>query len=145
MRTRTHPSKPVTGQVAGATAGAALGAVRRVLLRVATAGLMLTAAAGAAWAHHGWSSYDADKAVKIEVPVHNVRYRNPHAEVAVDYQGKRWEVILAPIGRMESRGLPADALKNGKLIVIEGYPRKDGTPEIRAERIVVDGKTIELR
>ena len=98
-----------------------------------------------AWAHHGWSSYDADKTVKVEVPLAEVRYRNPHAEVEVDHQGKRWQVILAPMSRMESRGLAKDALSVGKTIMIEGYPRKDGTAEIRAERITVDGKVVELR
>ena len=39
----------------------------------------------------------------------------------------------------------SSALLPGKSISIEGYPRKDGTPEIRAERITVDGKTVELR
>ena len=33
----------------------------------------------------------------------------------------------------------------GKTVTIVGYPRKDGTAEIRAERIIVDGRTIELR
>ena len=98
-----------------------------------------------AWAHHGWSSYDAEKTIKVDVPLVEVRYRNPHAEVDVDYQGKRWQVILAPINRMESRGLDKDALKQGKSVTVEGYPRKDGTPEMRAERITVDGKVIELR
>jgi hypothetical protein len=46
---------------------------------------------------------------------------------------------------MESRGLPNDALAAGKKVTIEAYPRTDGTPEMRAERITVDGKTIELR
>lgn len=110
------------------------------------AAVALASATVAAWAHHGWSAYDADKTVKIEVPLAEVRYRNPHAEVEVDHQGKRWQVVLAPISRMENRGLPgAEALKVGKTITIVGYPRKDGTPEIRAERITVDGKTIELR
>jgi hypothetical protein len=103
------------------------------------------ATATTALAHHGWSSYDADNGVKLELPLTEVRYRNPHAEVEVDRQGKRWLVILAPTSRMESRGLTPDALKNGKVITIEGYPRKDGTAEIRAERITIDGKTIELR
>jgi hypothetical protein len=98
-----------------------------------------------AWAHHGWSSYDAEKTVKIDVPLAEVQYRNPHAEVAVDHQDKRWQVILAPISRMESRGLEKGSLVVGKKITIEGYPRKDGTPEIRAERITVDGKVVELR
>jgi hypothetical protein len=99
----------------------------------------------ASWAHHGWSSYDANKTLKLTVPLAEVRYRNPHAEVEVEHEGKRWLVILAPISRMESRGLPSDALAAGKTVTIEGYPRSDGSAEIRAERITVDGKTIELR
>jgi hypothetical protein len=127
----------VTGNLASrlATSSLALGLV------IAAA---LTLAPGAR-AHHGWSSYDANQAVKIEVPLAEVRYRNPHAEVEVDRDGKRWLVILAPTGRRESRGLPPEALKSGKVITIEGYPRKDGTAEIRAERIMVDGKAVELR
>ena len=96
-------------------------------------------------AHHGWSSYDAKKTLRFEAPLAEVHYRNPHAEVAVDHQGQRWLVVLAPVARMTSRGLADDALKVGKTITIEGYPRLDGTRELRAERIVVDGKTIELR
>lgn len=98
-----------------------------------------------AWAHHGWSSYDAEKTIKVEVPLVEVHYRNPHAEVEVDYEGKRWQVILAPTSRMERRGLPKDSLTTGKVVTLEGYPRKDGTPEMRIERITVDGKVIELR
>ncbi|SEK98596.1 hypothetical protein SAMN05428989_1206 [Pseudoxanthomonas sp. GM95] len=98
-----------------------------------------------ALAHHGWSSYDASKALKISAPLTAVQYRNPHAEVSVDYQGKAWNAVLAPIARMNSRGLPDGALTVGKTITIEGYPRLDGTAELRAERITVDGKTIELR
>ena len=101
--------------------------------------------ATAVWAHHGWSSYDADKVMKFDTALAEVHYRNPHAEVEVDHEGKRWLVILAPIRRMESRGLPSDALKTGTTVTIEGYPRSDGTAELRAERITVDGKTIELR
>jgi hypothetical protein len=98
-----------------------------------------------AWAHHGWSSYNASKVMKFDAALAEVRYRNPHAEVEVDHQDKRWLVILAPISRMESRGLPSDALTKGKTITIEGYPKTDGAAELRAERITVDGKTIELR
>ena len=114
-------------------------------IRLLPAALLSMLLAAPAWAHHGWCSYDADKSVKVEVPLAEVRYRNPHAEVAVDHEGKRWQVILAPISRMESRGLSKDALSVGKPVTIEGYPRKDGTAEIRAERITVDGKVIELR
>ncbi len=98
-----------------------------------------------AHAHHGWSSYDAEKVMRVEAPLQEVRYRNPHAEVAIDYEGRRWQVILAPTRRMESRGLPEGGLQPGKTIEIEGYPKRDGSPEMRAERITVDGKVIELR
>jgi len=110
------------------------------------AGLILCLFATAnAWAHHGWSSYDAGKALKIEAPIAEVHYRNPHAQIEIPYQGATWEVVLAPLGRLQARGLPEEALTKGKTVTIEGYPRQDGTHEIRAERITVDGKTIELR
>ncbi len=98
-----------------------------------------------ALAHHGWGSYDASKVMKFDAAPVEVHYRNPHAEIVVDHGGKRWLAVLAPTSRMQSRGLAEGALKVGKTITIEGYPRKDGTRELRAERIVVDGKTIELR
>ncbi|MDR5740504.1 MULTISPECIES: DUF6152 family protein [unclassified Caballeronia] len=102
-------------------------------------------AVATASAHHGWSSYDVSKTLKIQAPLLDVQYRNPHVEAAVDYQGARWHVVLAPVSRMESRGLPMDALSAGKVVSIEGYPRSDGTHELRAERITVDDKTVELR
>ncbi len=33
----------------------------------------------------------------------------------------------------------------GKAITIVGYPRRDGTAEMRIERITAGGKTVELR
>lgn len=117
----------------------------KLTVRAFASTLLCLLFAGGAWAHHGWSSYDADKVTKFDAALAEVRYRNPHAEVEVDHDGQRWLVILAPISRMESRGLPSDALKAGKTVTIEGYPRSDGTAELRAERITVDGKTIELR
>ena len=96
-------------------------------------------------AHHGWSSYDASKAVKVEVPVAAVRYQNPHGEIEIEHEGKTWVIVLAPVSRMQARGLPKDDLKVGETVVVEAYPRRDGEPEMRAERITVKGKTIELR
>lgn len=115
--------------------------MRRLLLAL----IVLLLSASPALSHHGWGSYDAGKVMKFDAALAEVRYRNPHAEVEVDHQGRRWLVILAPTTRMESRGLPDGALTVGKTITIEGYPRSDGGAEIRAERIAVDGKTIELR
>lgn len=108
------------------------------------AALALVAPA-AALAHHGWSSYDANKVLKITAPLTNVSWGNPHGGAKVAYQGKTWDVVLAPVARMEARGLTREMLTNGKPVTLEGYPRKDGTPEMRIERVTVAGKTVELR
>lgn len=101
--------------------------------------------ANVANAHHGWSSYDAEQRLTLEVPLKTVSYRNPHADVSIEHAGQTWEVVLAPVSRLQARGLPEADLTPGKTVTIVGYPRKDGTPEIRAERIIVDGRTVELR
>ena len=113
-------------------------------LAFATLALALTLPAGAV-AHHGWGSYDAAKTLKITAPLQNVEWRNPHGMAKVAYQGRTWEVVLAPTARMEMRGLAQAMIDKGQQVTIEGYPRSDGTAEMRIERITAGGKTVELR
>ncbi len=98
-----------------------------------------------AHAHHGWSSYDAQKTLTIEAPLQSLRWANPHSAARIDYQGKSWDVVLAPVTRMEARGLSEEMLKPGRKVTLVGYPRSDGTAEMRIERVILDGKTYELR
>ena len=102
-------------------------------------------AAGAALAHHGWGSYDAAKRFTITSPVEHVAWQNPHVHIHVQHQGATWEAVLAPPFRMEARGLSPALLKTGTRVDVEGYPSTQMEREMRAERIVVDGKTFELR
>jgi len=53
--------------------------------------------------------------------------------------------VLAPPFRMSARGLNPDMLKPGTSVRLEGYPSTRMETEMRAERIVVGGKTYELR
>jgi hypothetical protein len=46
---------------------------------------------------------------------------------------------------MQSRGLPADALQAGQTVTLVGYPHREATSELRAERIIVNEQTVELR
>ncbi|MCH8686671.1 DUF6152 family protein [Pedomonas mirosovicensis] len=117
----------------------------RIFLGVFTAAGLSSGVPNLALAHHGWSSYDASKIITLTAQLQDVVWRNPHAEAKVDYSGETWVVVLAPISRMEARGLTKDMLKNGVTATLEGYPRSDGTPEMRLERITVNGKTVELR
>ena len=108
-------------------------------------GLSAALIAAPALAHHGWSSYDADKTITLTAPVSEVTWGNPHGAAQVRHQGKVWNVVLAPVTRMEARGLTRAMLTEGKPVTLIGYPRSDGTAEMRIERVVADGKTVELR
>jgi hypothetical protein len=61
------------------------------------------------------------------------------------YDGAMWEATLAPLSRMQLRGLSEELLKPGTPVVVEGYPSTRNQHEMRAERITVAGKTVELR
>ena len=65
--------------------------------------------------------------------------------VNLEASGKTWHVTLAPPSRMEARGLPAVALKPGTEATIVGYPSRREPGSLRAERITIAGKTVELR
>jgi hypothetical protein len=114
---------------------------KRAILFASAAAL----SAGAASAHHGWGSYDASKAFTISAPVERLDWADPHAHIMLKYQGATWEAVLAPLGRMQARGLSEEMLKPGTPVAIFGYPSTRNQYEMRAERITVAGKTVELR
>src|SRR5687768_1216020 len=88
--------------------------------------------AAAAFAHHGWGSYDAARPVTVAEPIQMVKFENPHAEIAVKGADKVWTVTLAPTSRMISRGASADVVKVGKTVSAYGYPSTAQTDEMRA-------------
>jgi hypothetical protein len=96
-------------------------------------------------AHHGWGSYDASRTIVVQGPIETVRYSNPHATVTVKTAEKVWTVTLAPISRMQARGASAELVALGKTLKAEGYASKNDPTEMRAERITIDGKTVEMR
>ena len=106
---------------------------------------LLLAAPAAVLAHHGWGSYDASKTVVVQGPIETLSYGNPHATITVKTPEKVWTVTLAPISRMQARGAPADLVAVGKTVKAEGYASKVDPGEMRAERITVGGKTVEMR
>jgi len=64
--------------------------------------LGLSALAGAAMAHHGWSSFDQDRPIYLEGKVVEVKWRNPHAELVLELP----ENLRLPAG-LAQRALPA--------------------------------------
>lgn len=96
-------------------------------------------------AHHGWSGYDAKRAMALQGTIESSGYEHPHGFVRLATPGKTWLIVLAPPSRMERRGLARDMLKTGTEISVEGYPHRENDDELRAERITIAGKTVELR
>lgn len=115
--------------------------MKRPLIALAIAALF----AGTAAAHHGWGSYDASKPVTVTGPILTSKYENPHATLTVRGSDKVWTVTLAPTSRMTTRGALANMVAVGKTISAYGYPSNVEKDEMRAERITVDGKTVEMR
>lgn len=114
----------------------------RQLLAIATIAIALI---GTAAAHHGWGSYDASRPITVSGPILTSKYENPHATIAVRDRDNVWKITLAPTFRMTSRGAPAEFIAVGKTVTAYGYPSTVEKNEMRAERITIDGKTIELR
>jgi hypothetical protein len=102
-------------------------------------------AAGPALAHHGWSSYDSSKEMTLSGVIKESGYEHPHGHIRLEVPGKTWIVTLAPPSRMENRGLPSSMLTPGTKAAVVGYPSRTDPSEMRAERITVAGKTVELR
>jgi len=98
-----------------------------------------------ALAHHGWSEYDSSKLLKLSGKIIEYGYEHPHGYVRLETPGKTWLCVLAPPSRMENRGLTKELLKPGSAATLEGYANRDKPEEMRAERILVGGKTVELR
>src|SRR2546425_4843812 len=95
--------------------------------------------------HHGWSGYDATKELTLTGSIKESGYEHPHGHVRLEVPGKVWLVVLAPPTRMASRGLPAVKLRPGAAATVVGYPHRSTEDEMRAERITIDGATVELR
>ena len=117
----------------------------RFALGVLVVVVALAVARGPLWTHHGWSGYDGTKTLTLTGVIKQAGYEHPHGFVALEVPGKVWNVVLAPPSRMESRGLPRTVLTAGTTAPVVGYPNRTDPEELRAERITIGGKTVELR
>jgi hypothetical protein len=96
-------------------------------------------------AHHGWSEYDQTRTLTLEGRIEEMGYEHPHGFVKLATKDKAWVAVLAPPSRMDNRGLKREMLKPGTTVTVVGYANREHPEEMRAERIIVSGKTVELR
>jgi len=116
-----------------------------MVTRFALAALLLASAAVPLVAHHGWGSYDAAKPITVAGKILTSKYENPHVTLTVQAPDKVWTLTLAPTSRMLNRGALVEMVAVGKTISAHGYASKVEKDEMRAKRITVDGKTVEMR
>lgn len=105
----------------------------------------LTVEAGEASARYGWSDYNKQQTLNVTGEIQQVSEGSPHTTIQLKSGNKIWTVVLAPLSRMTRRGLPQRALKAGQMVKLVGYPHRSKANEMRAERIIVGDRTIELR
>lgn len=99
-----------------------------------------------AFAHHGWSSFDTAKVLDQSGAVVRSSYANPHGTVVISRDGVDVTVELAPVSRMEARGLAEADIAAGKVVRVYAYQSRDNDKLYRAEWIEPAGKKrVELR
>jgi hypothetical protein len=117
---------------------------RRSIIGVAAIGALLLAPA-AALSHHGWGSFDASKALDHTGPVVASIYANPHGVLTMERNGRRLTIELAPVFRMQARGLSEADIAPGKVVRVLAYENTRDATLFRAEWVEVAGRRVELR
>ncbi len=102
-------------------------------------------AAAAAHAHHGWSRYESGRTISLTGIIVESAYVYPHATIRLQTAERTWLAVLAPPARMAMRGVPRDRLLAGAEVTVEGYHSRAEAGVMRAERITLHGRTVELR
>jgi hypothetical protein len=113
-------------------------------MRILAIAAITVALPAAAWAHHGWATYDPAKQQKVTGTVTELKWEQPHAILWIDVKGVKQEVWLSPLQRMVDRGLMKEALSAGKSVTVDVQPHSTNANEWKALAITVDGKDVNL-
>lgn len=112
-------------------------------LRTSALAAALALTAGAAFAHHGWTTY-SDKESQVSGVVESAELGAPHGVLKVRASDGLWDVMLAPPAAIERSGLTLQAIPKGTRVTARGHKRTDGSKEIKTERLVVGARTFDL-
>jgi hypothetical protein len=82
--------------------------------------------------------------------ISKVEFRNPHVTISLDLKNPdgtmtRWNVETAGPNALIRGGITKDLLAQGAIIVIDGYPAKDGSPKANGRTLILaDGREFRL-
>ena len=116
----------------------------RLLRRAASAGLLIAAGLGSAWAHHGWRWTD-DGQFELTARVEKAVLGNPHGVLTMNADGTRWEVEVGQPWRNERAGLTDAMMARGATLTMVGKRSADAKERrLKAERVIIGGKNFDL-
>jgi hypothetical protein len=118
---------------------------RRFLL---TAGGILLAAS-AAFAHHSFAAeFDANKPIQVKGKLTGAELVNPHGWLHIDVVGPdgktvNWSCEMGGANALYRRGWKKEDLPVGKVLIVDGFLAKDGSPTMNAVSITFeDGRKL---
>lgn len=113
--------------------------MKRLLHLLSTVALTLSFA-GLAHAHHGWGGYQ--EMMDMPVTITELKLGNPHDRlIAVDGEGREWNLLLAPPARNRKFGFTNDSVKVGDVVQLLGQ-RHPSRLEMKVHCLNKDGRNI---
>jgi Family of unknown function (DUF6152) len=112
-------------------------------------GLLLLAAATAAWSHHSQTMYDETKMVTLTGVVTRFAWVNPHTKLFLDVtaSGKtaNWEIETNAAVSLAKLGWTRTEFQPGDKVTVTVNPAKDGSAHGMLRKAVLpNGKTMEM-
>ncbi|MHC9292367.1 DUF6152 family protein [Mycobacterium sp. LTG2003] len=96
-------------------------------------------------AHHGWADYEDAQFDLTGTLETAVSLAGPHATAQIRAGEELWDIVFAPSPRTARAGLTEDTVPVGDTVTASGHRhREPGTLEIKAERLMWDGKVFDV-
>ncbi|MEY4761855.1 MAG: hypothetical protein RLZZ200_1711 [Pseudomonadota bacterium] len=92
-------------------------------------------------AHHSIAhDFDVGQHLRLEGRIVDFHWKNPHCAIRlavtrIDGRVETWEVESGPLNALSRRGWTRTSLENGKRVVIDAYPARDGSRRANAREI----------
>ena len=113
-------------------------------LSIAALSAVFVLAAGAASAHHGWTTY-SDQEGQVVGVVEAAELGAPHGVLKVRAADGLWDVDLAPLARSVRAGFDENAAKIGDEVTCIGFRARDHAQRrMKAARVIVGGATYDV-
>jgi len=94
------------------------------------------------FAHHGRAAYDETKLATIMGTVSAFQFSNPHAQLFLNVKGDKGKIEMwvgegTSPNMLVREGWDRKTIKPGDMITATGHPARDGSFNIRIEKIVL--------